>query len=63
MPLLKDHTITDELGNGKRTACAWKTYDLIRHSRVHVPNHAFNDAALEGLNEKDFCIGYQRASA
>ncbi|MET3940741.1 hypothetical protein ABIC22_003553 [Paenibacillus sp. PvP094] len=50
MPLLKDHTITDELGNGKkRTASAWKTYDLIRHSRVHVPNHAFNDAALEGI--------------
>lgn len=50
MPLLKDHTITDELGIGKkRTACAWKTYDLIWHSRVHVPNHAFNDAALEGI--------------
>lgn len=50
MPLLKDHTIQDELGNEKkRTIYAANYHFLIRHSRVHVLAHAFNDAALEGI--------------
>ncbi len=64
MPLLIRSYDQDELGNeGKRAS-----FEDITRINPTFPSFTFQPMPLttplwRGLNEKDFCIGYQRASA